>query len=262
MTKTVKDQMNQENKLPVSPKRIVSLVPSQTELLFALGLREEIVGVTNYCIHPAEETKHKTKVGGTKNFDVEVIKRLNPDLIIGNKEENEEKGINTLKKSFPVWMSDIFNLEDAVDMILRIGVLVGKESESESIVLNIQRGFSALPTTKLPPKKVVYFIWRKPYMVAASGTFIDDMLKRAGFQNVFGSLSRYPEISAEQLREAQPDYIFLSSEPYPFKEKHLQEFQNICPDAAILVVDGELFSWYGSRLQASAAYFSKLGQLG
>lgn len=159
-------------------------------------------------------------------------------------------------------MSDIFTLEEAVDMILRIGVLVGKELEAESIVLNIQRGFSALPTTKLPPKKVAYFIWRKPYMVAASSTFIDDMLKRAGFQNVFGSLNRYPEISAEQLRQAQPDYIFLSSEPYPFKEKHFQEFQNICPNAAILVVDGELFSWYGSRLQASAAYFSKLGQLG
>lgn len=254
--------MNRVVTLPVPPKRIVSLVPSQTELLFALGLREEIVGVTNYCIHPAEEVMQKTKVGGTKNFDVEAIQRLNPDLVIGNKEENEESGINTLNQSFPVWMSDIFTLEDAVDMILRIGALVGKESEAESIVLNIERGFSALPTSRNHPKTAAYFIWRKPYMVAASSTFIDDMLKRAGFHNVFGSLSRYPEITSEQLKQAQPDYIFLSSEPYPFKEKHLQEFQNICPDTAILVVDGELFSWYGSRLQGSAAYFSKLGQLG
>ncbi|WP_428658452.1 ABC transporter substrate-binding protein [Runella sp.] len=259
---SVEDQMNNEVTLLHLPQRIVSLVPSQTELLFDLGLESEIVGITNYCIHPADKVKYKTRIGGTKNIVIEAIKTLKPDLIIGNKEENQQESIENLKKHFPVWMSDIFCLDDAVDMILTVGVLVGKTSEAETIASSIQASFSGLQSVTTQFKTAAYFIWRKPYMVAASHTFIDDMLYRAGFQNVFSTWDRYPEITAAQLKEAQPEYIFLSSEPYPFKEKHITEFQDICPKARISVVDGELFSWYGSRLQHSAAYFSKLVQLG
>ncbi len=241
--------------MPYSPQRIVSLVPSQTELLFDLGLGERVVGVTKFCIHPATARQSAIIIGGTKNFDFERIKALRPDLIIGNKEENYPTGIEQLAAHYPVWMSDIANLPDALRMIKQVALLVDAGEAGEKISNAIAFSFSELTTPKtLIP--AAYFIWRKPYMVAASGTFIDDMLCRAGFQNVFGYLNRYPEITAEQLREAAPERILLSSEPYPFQEKHLAEFQAICPDAKTQVVDGELFSWYGSRLQASAAYFA------
>lgn len=259
---SVKDQMNHEVLLQGVPRRIVSLVPSQTELLFDLELGSSIVGITNYCIYPTDKVKGLTKVGGTKNFNIEVIKKLSPDLIIGNKEENEREGIEALKKHFPVWMSDIICLDDALDMIAGIGTLTGKTPEAENIVSSIQRSFSLLQYSNAFSKSVAYLIWRKPYMVAASHTFIDDMLQRAGFTNAFASLVRYPHITAVQLQEAQPAYIFLSSEPYPFNEKHLAEFQALCPTSTVLVVDGELFTWYGSRLRHSAAYFAKLASLG
>ena len=257
-----KDQLNQTITLRNLPKRIVSLVPSQTELLFDLGLEHEIIGITKYCLHPAAKVKQKMLVGGTKNFDIELIKQLNPDLIIGNKEENEQTGIETLKNFFPVWMSDIATLEDAIDMILKVGTVVGKAPLAQELAANIQKAFATLAPNPIPLKTVAYFIWRKPLMVAASATFIDDMLRRAGFSNVFQSLSRYPIITSLQLKQADPDFIFLSSEPYPFREKHLTEFRSLCPNAKILLVNGELFSWYGSRLQSSPAYFSKLAPIG
>jgi ABC-type Fe3+-hydroxamate transport system substrate-binding protein len=154
----------------------------------------------------------------------------------------------------------VADLPDALNMIRSIGTITGKQQLAEQLAVSIDGAFAALPTlgTRGTLEPVAYFIWRKPYMVAAGGTFIDDMLRRAGFANVFGDLGRYPEVSPEQLQAAAPARIFLSSEPYPFAEKHLAEFQTICPGARVQVVDGELFSWYGSRLLVSAPYFQQL----
>ena len=254
---TVTDQMGRRVAVPFPPQRIVSLVPSQTELLFDLGLGGKVVGVTKFCIHPANARAKATVIGGTKNFDFEKIAALEPDLIIGNKEENYQAGIEQLAANFPVWLSDISTLPEALDMIRRVGFISGAKGKSETMATEIKASFAALATTQ-PIISAAYFIWRKPYMVAANGTFIDDMLLRAGFGNVFAGQARYPEISAEQLAAAAPQRILLSSEPYPFNEKHLAEFQVICPAAKIEIVDGELFSWYGSRLRKSAAYFSQL----
>ena len=254
---TVTDQMGRRVVVPFPPRRIVSLVPSQTELLFDLGLGEKVVGVTKFCIHPADARTKATVIGGTKNFDFEKIAALKPDLIIGNKEENYQGGIEQLAANYPVWLSDISNLTEALDMIRRVGFICGAKEKAEAMAREIEASFSALTTTQ-PTISAAYFIWRKPYMVAAGGTFIDDMLHRAGFVNVFAGQARYPEITAEQLAAAAPQRILLSSEPYPFGEKHLAEFQAICPAAKIEIVDGELFSWYGSRLRKSAAYFSRL----
>jgi ABC-type Fe3+-hydroxamate transport system substrate-binding protein len=254
---TVTDQMGRRVAVPFPPRRIVSLVPSQTELLFALGLGEWVVGVTKFCIHPTQARQSATIIGGTKNFDFEKIIGLKPDLIIGNKEENYQAGIEQLAGQFPVWMSDISSLAEALDMIRRVGFIGGRKDEAEMLATQIAASFQLL----LPPAELVpaaYFIWRKPYMVAAAGTFIDEMLTRAGFRNVFANLARYPEITPEQLQAAAPRRILLSSEPYPFSEKHLTEFRAICPAAAISIVDGELFSWYGSRLLESAAYLRSL----
>ncbi|GAA3963762.1 helical backbone metal receptor [Hymenobacter antarcticus] len=243
--------------VPFPPRRIVSLVPSQTELLFDLGLGEKVVGVTKFCIHPAEARTKTTVIGGTKNFDFEKIVALKPDLIIGNKEENYQAGIDQLAANYPVWLSDISNLTEALDMIRRVGFVAGAKERAEAMAAEIDASFAALATGETTVS-AAYFIWRKPYMGAATGTFIDDMLRRAGFTNVFAGQARYPEITAEQLAAAAPRRILLSSEPYPFSEKHIAEFQAICPTAKIEIVDGELFSWYGSRLLKSAAYLSQL----
>jgi ABC-type Fe3+-hydroxamate transport system substrate-binding protein len=258
------DALGSEVFVPEIPKRIVSLVPSQTELLFDLGLEHHIVGITKFCIHPKSLVQTKTKIGGTKNFNFDVIDSLQPDLIIANKEENFKEGILKLKEKYPVWTSDIKNLADALQMILQIGEITKTSPKAKSLVTEIQEEFKKYTSQKSPlkkyisEKKVAYFIWRKPYMVAGNGTFIDAMLKEMNCNNVFGHLERYPEISQEMLSEANPSDIFLSSEPYPFKEKHILELQKIVPNAHIQLVDGEMFSWYGSRLLHTPQYLATL----
>jgi ABC-type Fe3+-hydroxamate transport system substrate-binding protein len=239
------------------PKRIVSLVPSQTELLCYLGLGKELLGLTKFCIHPAGVQSTRLIVGGTKNLKLDKIASLQPDLIIGNKEENQQEQIEALIKDFPVWMSDIQNLDDALAMIHAIGQICDKQTEALQLQSSIQDQFAALHSWE-QPLRTAYFIWRKPYMVAAGGTFINDLLQRAGFVNVFGNENRYPKKTAADLLAANPEVILLSSEPYPFKDKHIKELQDICPQANIKLVDGELFSWYGNRLLYSASYFANL----
>jgi len=250
------DQMNRTVELRSNPKKIISIVPSQTELLFDLGLDEEIIGVTKFCIHPADKVKRRLKIGGTKTLNISQIKKLNPDLIIGNKEENEKDQIEELAQNFPVWMSDISDLGDAIDMIGKVGQLVGREENAIQLTSAITTPFNNL---KIKPSslKVAYLIWRKPYIVAGKGTFIDNMLKRCGFTNAFET-TRYPEVFPAQIVDANPDLVFLSSEPYPFTDRHITEFQALVPGASIQLVDGELFSWYGSRLLKAPEYFKQL----
>jgi ABC-type Fe3+-hydroxamate transport system substrate-binding protein len=257
---TFTDQLNREVRLTrFPPRRIVSLVPSQTELLADLGLEEAVVGITKFCIHPTAWFQEKQRVGGTKTVNLAKVAALQPDLVIGNREENDRGQIEALSAQYPVWMSDIATLEDALDMIRRIGALTGRLQQAEMIAADIQAAFSEHPIPKeQPPRRAAYFIWQKPWMVAASGTFIDDMLRRAGFVNAFGALGRYPEINAEQLAAASPEYILLSSEPFPFSEKHFAPLREICPLSEIRIVDGALFSWYGSRLLKAPAYFRNL----
>jgi ABC-type Fe3+-hydroxamate transport system substrate-binding protein len=250
------DQLQRAVDLPSTPKRIVSIVPSQTELLFYLGLDDEVVGITKFCVHPANKFAVTAKVGGTKQLDIAKIKALKPDLVIANKEENERSQIEELIDFCPVWISDISNLHGAIDMIERVGQIIGKDQEAEILTSRITQQFNSL-TIKQSNLRVAYFIWRKPYMVAGRNTFIDSMLKKCGLANAF-DLDRYPKIDAPVLINANPDVIFLSSEPYPFKEKHIAEFKALLPSAVIKVVDGELFSWYGSRLLHAPAYFKKL----
>jgi ABC-type Fe3+-hydroxamate transport system substrate-binding protein len=248
--------MNRAVELPYTPERIISLVPSQTELLFDLGLDEQIAGITKFCIHPKDRVKHKAKVGGTKQLNINLIKELNPDLIIGNKEENERAQIEELMLDFPVWMSDINDLPGALDMIKRVGEITNKDAEADALSNEILQQFDNL-TIQQFNGTVAYLIWRKPYMVAGKGTFIDDMLYKCGLTNAFGT-ERYPEVSAEELIAAKPGIILLSSEPYPFKDKHIKEFESLVPHAQVKLVDGEMFSWYGSRLLQVPRYFEKL----
>lgn len=241
----------------MNPKRIVSVVPSQTELLFDLGLDKEVIGLTKFCNHPADKVKKKTLVGGTKTLNINQIDTLQPDLIMANKEENTREQIEELQSRYAVHVTDVATLPDALAMIREVGTLVGKEQEAEVMAQQIDHSLASILTLSAP-HSVAYLIWRKPYMVAAAGTFIHSMLELAGFRNAFARQTRYPEVTHADLQAAQPDLIFLSSEPYPFAEKHRAELQAICPLARILLVDGEVFSWYGSRLLRASDYFRNL----
>ncbi len=237
------------------PRRLVSVVPSQTELLFDLGLDAEIVGLTRYCTYPTDQVQNRTIVGGTKALKLDLIDTLRPDLIIANKEENDREQIEYLAQRYPVHVTDIATLPEALQMIQNVGQLVGKQPQAEQLVDRIR---ASMPPPIVPTLRVAYLIWRKPYMAAASHTFIDDMLRVAGFRNALAEQTRYPVLTPDDLRAAHPDLIFLSSEPYPFADKHRVELETICPDARVELVDGELFSWYGSRLVKAGAYFAQL----
>lgn len=251
------DQINETITLQSYPKRIVSLVPSQTELLYELGLEEEVVGITKFCIHPTKWFRTKNRIGGTKNVDIAKVQSLQPDLVIANKEENTKADIEALKKFVPVWVSDICDLPDALEMIENIGIITNRENTAHNLKQSINEAFNQLP---VPPNTLntAYLIWRNPYITIGRDTFIHDMLKRVGFNNVFEQFTRYPEISLEQLKAANCNTVMLSSEPYPFKEKHIEELQSQLPDVRIQLVDGEMFSWYGSRLLQSTRYFKEL----
>ena len=248
--------MKREVLLPVFPLRIVSLVPSQTELLFELGLGERVVGITKFCIHPKTWFESKPRVGGTKHLDFEKIAALKPDLIIGNKEENSKEDIEALEKEYSVWMSDIYTFEDALEMIFEVSGFTNSEEKGIEILRAISKAKAAFnePTDL---KKVVYFIWNNPYMVVGKNTFIDDMLYHAGYVNVVME-NRYLELSIENLKALDPEVVLLSSEPFPFKKKHVEELKKHLPEAEIKIVDGEMFSWYGSKLAAAFPYFASL----
>lgn len=250
------DQCGNNITLPNPPRRIVSLVPSQTELLCDLGLDIEIVGITRFCIHPAHWRFQKTIVGGTKKFRFEVIDRLQPDLIIGNKEENDKESIEVLAERYPIWVSDIVTLSDAYAMIRSVGDMTNRADKATQIIHSIEEAFRSLK--KRPAKKVLYLIWKNPWMGVGAKTFIHSMLETMGFQNVLLHKPRYPELSNEEMIALAPEVILLSSEPYPFKEKHQEELQALFPMSKIMLVDGEMFSWYGSRLIQAPAYFNRL----
>ncbi|MBA2746779.1 MAG: ABC transporter substrate-binding protein [Flavisolibacter sp.] len=252
------DQTGNTIHLDLPPQRIISLVPSQTELLFELGLEKEVIGITKFCIHPRQWFRNKIRIGGTKQIDIEKIKSLEPNLVIANKEENEKAQVENIAKTFPVWVSDIQNLTQALEMIGMIGKICDKETKASELIRKILDGFEPLekPNHKTDRQDCCYLIWKDPYMTVGGDCFINDMLERAGFNNVFKHLQRYPEIQVEELVHCP--LIFLSSEPYPFGDKHIHELKIKLPHTRIELVDGELFSWYGSRLMHAPSYFTEL----
>jgi len=244
--------------LTKKPTRIISLVPSQTELLHFLELELETIGITKFCVHPASWHREKTKIGGTKNIDVAKIISLEPDLIIANKEENIKEQVEKLAMDFNVWVTDVNNLNDAIQMINDIGILTKKEIKANALTRLIKNVFTEDNVENNVLKNVTYLIWKDPYMTIGGDTFINDMLLQSGFKNIFDDKLRYPEVTIELLQSLKPEYIFLSSEPYPFSNKHLEELKSVLPDSKIILVNGEMFSWYGPRLLQAANYFKQL----
>lgn len=247
--------MGRKLELKQLPQRIVSLVPSQTEYLYDLGLGDRVAGITKFCIHPESWFHSKNRVGGTKHIDVEKVRALQPDLILGNKEENTEADIAALEQIAPVWMSDIYTVEDAYNMMLSIGRLCGLEEKAESIVSGIRNELSLYKPFD-PSKSVIYLIWNDPLMACGKHTFIDEMIRVFGLRNFYADAERYPLCVPEEGKH--PDYIFLSSEPFPFKENHAEEIRKQFPGSKLVFVDGEIFSWYGSRMLKARSYFDEL----
>lgn len=252
-----KDQTGKTIFLDKVPERIVSLVPSQTELLYELGLDTEVVGITKFCVHPQHWFKNKTRVGGTKQIRIELIHSLQPDLIIANKEENVKEQIEELEKLYPVWISDVGNFGEALEMIQEIGLLVKKEEKANGIIQEIKSKFDALQKQTLK-RKAVYLIWQDPFMSIGRDTFIHSMLELAGFENLLRQETRYPEISLADLIRSNPEVLLLPSEPFPFKQVHGEMLHESLPGSKILLVDGEMFSWYGSRMKYAADYFKTI----
>jgi ABC-type Fe3+-hydroxamate transport system substrate-binding protein len=215
-----------------------------------------VVGITKFCVHPEKWFRTKTRVGGTKTLNIEKIKGLQPDLVIANREENTREQIEALQKFTNVYVSDIKTLDDALQMIQIVGDLTGKQGATTKIVHRIVQQFEQL--AKTVQKDVAYFIWRNPYMAAGNDTFIHDMISRVGWRNIYEDLPRYPEVDINDLKSRNPDLILLSSEPYPFRQKHIDELQEHLPGTKIILADGEMFSWHGSRMLYVPAYIKSL----
>jgi len=251
---TFVDQLGRSCQLPIRPIRIISLVPSQTELLAYFGLDKEVVGITKFCIHPKKWHQEKVRIGGTKNVDIQKIRALKPDLIIGNKEENTQQDIEQLENFCPVWLSDVNSYKDALWMIKKLGEILDKETLSNELLSKIETNFNALNPIK-KQKKVLYLIWDKPLISVGRNTFINSILEKIGFENYILE-NRYPTLDTSM--QIAPDILLLSSEPYPFGTNHIKTFQLKYPETKVILVDGEMFSWYGPRMIEAPDYFEKL----
>lgn len=254
------DDLGRELTLPSwPPQRVVSLCPSQTETLIELGV--PVVGRTKFCIHPQPAVDSLPTVGGTKQVRDDAIQALRPDLIIAEKEEQTRDTVERLSEHYPVYVTDIRGLADVERSLRELGRLTGCETAADVLASQIDSLFQQLPRLQTPVR-VAYLIWRKPYMAAGADTFINALLERLGFTNVFAEAAkgRYPALEADELQAAQPDVLLLSSEPYPFTEKHLAEFQRLLPASKTMLINGESFSWYGSRLLARKSDFQDLLQ--
>ena len=249
------DQIGQEHTLVDVPTKIVSLVPSITELLCDMGLRRTIVGCTKFCVHPQGLMEESTTVGGTKNVDIDKCVQLDPDIILANKEENTKADIDALREICPVWVADIKTIDDVRRTIVALADIFDRVDVGQNVV---QKLVGSLPSRPRKLGSVVYLIWRRPYMTVGGDTYISHMLGRCGFTNVFDDSERYPEIQLQDISDRSPDHVFLSSEPYPFTEKHVADLHDLLGHASIHVVDGEFFSWYGTRTIHCEGYLDTL----
>lgn len=256
------DQLGTVHSFAETPKRIISLVPSITETLYEMGLEEQIVGITRFCVHPYHFKSTKTVVGGTKQVKFDKITGLQPDVIIANKEENTEEIVSQLLEICPVWVTDIETFDDTIQMIKDFGELFKRKTDAQKWTEKLIFAKTDFETymKDVPFRKAAYLIWRNPYMAAGEHTFINHLLEMNHFTNIYaGREERYPEVEIRKMRiQGDPELVFLSSEPYPFKEEHAFEIGRATHHAKTVFVDGEMFSWYGTRLFKAFQYFKQL----
>lgn len=256
----VTDQLGRKVTLAKAPQRIVSLCPSITEMLYHFGLEEKVVGRTRFCIHPKEKVKHALRVGGTKDIKLDRLFSLKPDLVIAEKEENIQEQIEEISRQCPVYVADVKGLESALEMMHGIGEACGKAAAGSKLAQEVSSAFSTLIPQPNKPR-TAYFIWKDPWMLAGKDTYIQDLLARMGYVNVALDLDgRYPAIDEKQLIALAPEQVLLSSEPFPFAQEHIEALSALLPNANIQLVDGEYFSWYGSRMLDAVTYLQSMGR--
>lgn len=259
MSHLLTDHLGRQVNTVHSPKRIISICPAITETLFALGLENEIIGRTKYCIFPKGVVENVQVVGGTKQVNLEMIRELQPDLILAEKEENTEEIVHALEKIAPVFVLEVQSIEDAFRFIQTLGFLTNREQKAEQIISTCKSSFPIF--TQVQNGNAAYVIWRKPYMVVGGTTYINDVLHTLGFNNPFEKDgARYPAVTKEEFIDANLDVLFLASEPFPFKEKYIAEFQAFLPNTKIVLVDGEMF-WYGSKMITAGPYLKELMEM-
>ena len=255
------DQIHRVLNFKETPKRIISLVPSQTELLCDLGLEFLLIGVTKFCVHPHQIKANTTVVGGTKKINLDRIKKLRPDIILCNKEENTKEIVEACASICTVHVSDIYTINDSLKLISQYGSIFNVTTKASILISEIKKEIECFNDFIKDAQvvNVAYFIWKNPWMVAANNTFINYLLKLNKFNNVYATKTRYPEVELSKTNpENGVDLVLLSSEPFPFKKSHIAEAQVYYPNARIITVDGEMFSWYGSRLIKAFLYFKNL----
>ena len=248
-------------RLPALPSRIISLVPSITETLFALGLGERLVGVTRFCTEPSDRVGHKPRVGGQKNPDLEKIQSLQPDLVIANMEENRRQDVEALEAmAIAVYTTYPRTVEQGIAMVRELGGVTGTEERASAIAASLEEVCRDISREVRGQRRLRVFcpVWRKPYMSVNRDTYIHDVLQACGGENVFAAESdRYPKISLAEVADLKPEIILLPDEPYPFHQRHLvdfQPFEGCIPALAtgrVHFVDGKLLSWYGPRIGES-----------
>jgi len=252
--------------IPVPPRRIVSLVPSLTETLCALGRADALVGVTEYCVHPAEMLGDKARVGGTKNPALETIVALRPDLVLANHEENRRRDVERLEAAgVRVLVTYARTVADAVDEIAMLGRLLASAGEAAAITSAIGEAWTRVRARPNPdPPNVAALIWKAPYMVVGPDTFAHDLIEQCGGRNAFAAQGerRYPRTDPQGLVAARPDVILLPTEPYAFGPRDRDELLELDLPAArsgrVHVIEGELLTWYGPRIERALEVLSAL----
>jgi ABC-type Fe3+-hydroxamate transport system substrate-binding protein len=251
--------------------RIVSLVPSLTELIIDLGLADALVGRTGFCVHPRAIVRRIPKVGGTKGFDLDKVRALSPTHVIVNIDENRREEVDALREALqdPVphlIVTHPLGPRDNLDLYRLFGGIFGREAEATALCAGFEREWAALAELagSLPRQKVLYLIWQKPWMTVSRDTYISRMLAAAGWETVCNavpaeSAQRYPEVDPAKVA-GDIDLLLLSSEPFPFRQKHLDELASepALAGTQIALIDGEMVSWYGSRAVHGLAYLRKL----
>lgn len=246
-------------------QRIVCLVPSLTEALFAFGVGERVVGRTRYCTQPPRAVGRVAKVGGTKKVDVGRVLSLEPDLVVAVKEENAREDVEELMTSgVPVFLGAPETVEDAVGMLGELAEAVGAPKDrSEAVLGPIERVCARLREAEPENTRRVFApIWKRPYMSVGSDTYVHDVLELCGGENICGGETRYPTVTLEEIETAKPEVVLLPDEPYPFSAEDLPEFYALDAPAAredrIHLIDGKMLTWYGPRMASSLMQLSAL----
>ena len=262
------DAIGRVHALARADARIVSLVPSVTELLFALGMGGQLVGRTGFCLHPKDSIKTVPKVGGTKSVDIDAIRALAPTHLIVNIDENEKPTIDQLASFVPnVIVTHPLGPLDNLSLFRLLGGIFGRQSRAEELCKAFQRAYSEAvgACANLPRERVLYLIWKAPWMTVSRDTYISRTLAAVGWDTVdIESKARYPELELAPELLSHIDRVLLSSEPYAFREKHLDEIRRLLPGtrrsspATASLINGEMTSWYGSRAIEGMQYLSRL----